>query len=143
VANDRSLWLTDQIGNTVRQVSPGGNTIGVYPVPSPRSLPSCITIGPDGAPWFTEFGTNAVGRIDPATHRISEYPTPTRDSSPDGITIGPDAALWFTEFSANRIARLNPTVLTVAPVPGDGEPWRLPLQISEVPSVDRPATPTG
>ncbi len=108
VARDQTLWLTDQIGGSIHQLNRDGQTIGVYPIAAPRSMPAGITTGPDGAVWFTEFGSDTIGRIDPVTHEITEDPTPTHFSAPDGITAGPDGNLWFTEFTANSIARIEP-----------------------------------
>jgi virginiamycin B lyase len=70
-----------------------------FPLPNANSLPSGITLGPDGNLWFTETGNNKIGRITTAGV-ITEFPIPTANSQPNGITTGPDGALWFAETGA-------------------------------------------
>jgi virginiamycin B lyase len=99
-----------------------------FPIPTPNSVPSGITVGPEvpvGALWFTETGDPAlgpkvrgkIGRITTAGV-ITEFPIPTLNSAPNGITTGPDGALWFTETGANQIGRITTAgVVTEFPIP--------------------------
>jgi virginiamycin B lyase len=51
----------------VERAESGGRvgTITEFPIPTPVSQASGITVGPDGALWFTEvFGDN-IGRLQP------------------------------------------------------------------------------
>jgi virginiamycin B lyase len=61
------MWVTLQSGT-------GGNAIGRIPVvaprtvkkyalPTPKSLPSGITVGADGNIWFSEAGKNRIGKL--------------------------------------------------------------------------------
>jgi virginiamycin B lyase len=76
-----------------------------FPLPNANSLPSGITLGPDGNLWFTETGANKIGRIT-TTGVITEFPLPTA-GQPNGITAGPDGALWFAEWAAAAIGRIT------------------------------------
>jgi virginiamycin B lyase len=71
-------------------------SITEFPIPTANSLPSGITIGPDGNLWFTETSANKIGRITTAG-MITEFTIPTANSQPNGITTGPDGNLWFAE----------------------------------------------
>src|SRR5262249_54609439 len=87
-------------------------TIFRYPLPTPGSLPSSITAGPDGNVWFTE--QNAIGRITTAG-AITEFAV----SGASNIVAGPDANLWFTQPSA--IGRITPAgQITQFPLPNLG-----------------------
>jgi len=99
--------------------SAAAQNITEFPIPTPNSAPSGITLGPDGALWFTEL--NNIGRLDPTNpSAIFEYAVPTSKSEPNGIAVGPlvtggpPAALWFTEAFASQIGRKLPTGNVIA-----------------------------
>jgi virginiamycin B lyase len=97
-----------------------------YPLPTPRSGPTSIVAGPDGALWFTEHVAGKVGRIT-TSGAVTEFSMPTVVSAPHRITAGPDGALWFTEPFANKIVRVT-TSGTVTPfsIPTpDSQPARI------------------
>jgi uncharacterized delta-60 repeat protein len=62
-----------------------------FAIPSPDSLPTGITLGPDGNLWFTEPGAFKIGKITPLG-TVTEFSTPPARA----ITSGPDGNLWFT-----------------------------------------------
>jgi serine/threonine protein kinase len=100
---DGNLWFTEDIGNQIGRISPGG-TIKEFPVPTVGDEVG-ITAGPDGNLWFTEDIGNQIGRISPSG-TIKEFPIPTAGSNPEGIAAGPDGNLWFTEQQGNKIGRI-------------------------------------
>jgi virginiamycin B lyase len=61
---DGYLWLAEQMGNQLVRVSTTGETKG-YPLPTDRSFPAHVVVGPDGALWFTESTANKIGRFVP------------------------------------------------------------------------------
>ncbi|MGD1092164.1 MAG: hypothetical protein ABSB35_09245 [Bryobacteraceae bacterium] len=77
-----------------------------FPLPTPKSFPGPITVGPDGALWFGEG--YRIGRI-AVNGTITEYSTPGTNPGILGIVTGPDGALWFTDQNNNWIGRLLPT----------------------------------
>jgi streptogramin lyase len=95
-------------------------TVTEFPIPTAGSLPSGITVGPDGALWFTESGAGKIGRITTAG-AITEFPLPTPTSQPNGITTGPDGALWFAE-SLGGVGRMT-TAGATAEFPVFGLPY--------------------
>src|SRR5262249_55501472 len=62
-------------------VSPSDTTVTEYPIPTPNSGSSNITVGPDGNFWFTETSANKIGHV---TTRgfFMEFPLPTTNSQP-------------------------------------------------------------
>src|SRR5207248_5092855 len=101
-------WFTEIYGNKVMRITPSGNQIGSFPVPTASSQPQEITTGPDGNMWFAEYGGNKIGQVALPSGTITEYATGLSPSSgPEGIAAGPDGALWFTEYSGNRIGRIT------------------------------------
>jgi virginiamycin B lyase len=115
------LAVTVLLGAAVAVAAPvAAQTFTDFPIPTPNSLPSGITTGPDGALWFTESGANKIGRITTAG-LVTEFPIPTANSEPSGITAGPDGALWFTESNGsnvNNIGRITTAgMITGFPLP--------------------------
>jgi virginiamycin B lyase len=109
----RSL-LGSLIGLLVALVLPAAAmAIDEFPVPTPTSQPTGITVGPDGALWFCEENGNKIARLHPSNPSvITEYPIPTGSTTPQELVTGPDGALWFTEFGANppKIGRIVPAL---------------------------------
>ncbi len=79
--------------------------VSEYPIPTPMSDASFITVGPDGNVWFTEHDGDNIGKITP-DGTITEFPIPV-GSHPNGITAGPDGQIWFTERSTSKIGRMT------------------------------------
>src|ERR1700685_475097 len=70
-----------------------------FPLPNANSLPSGITLGPDGAWWFAETGAGpglgGIGRM--TTEGVfTEFRLSLTQSQPYGITSGPGGAVWYT-----------------------------------------------
>ena len=65
---DGNLWFTEEspYANRIGRMTPQGNLIGEYPVPTPNTYPEFITAGPDGNLWFTESYFSKIG-ISPST----------------------------------------------------------------------------
>ena len=61
---DGNLWFTEQNGNKIGRITPGG-TITEFTIPTAGSRPYDIATGPDGNLWFTENGGSKIGRISP------------------------------------------------------------------------------
>ena len=107
VGPDGNLWFTEETGNMIGRMTPGGVVNGEFPIPTGGSAPSEIAAGPDGNLWFTEFTGNKIGRITTAG-TITESNVPGGGSQPDGIVVGPDNNLWFTQAGSNQIGRFSP-----------------------------------
>lgn len=94
---DGKLWFSEtggyllgaEPGNRIGRIDPVGtnaeirDSITEFALPSPRSAPTSITSGPDGAIWFTQTNGNRIGRITTALD-----PPDVRTPLPDpNITI--------------------------------------------------------
>jgi streptogramin lyase len=96
----------------------------IIPLPSPRSSPFGITVGPDGNLWFTE--ENKIGRLT-TSGGLTEYTLPS-GRGPTGIATGPDGNLWFTEGAASQIGRMTPAgVVTEFPLMPNSDPIQIAL----------------
>ena len=62
---DGNLWFTENNGNRIGRISPGGeHTVTQFLIPTSNSFPTGITAGPDGNLWFTDDGfINGVNHI--------------------------------------------------------------------------------
>src|SRR5882724_2268244 len=56
-------------------------SIKEYSIPTAKSSPQRIALGPDGNLWFTEGSGNKIGRITPAGE-VTEFPMPATGGSP-------------------------------------------------------------
>src|SRR5258708_2383504 len=87
-----SLWVVVSLAEHALALAP---TCIEFNIPTTDSVPTGITVGPDGALWFTEEFKNKIGRIT-TDGVITEYPIPTPDSNPADITAGAAAAPLVT-----------------------------------------------
>ncbi len=101
---DGNLWFTEENGNRIGRITPGGAITEFTAGLSAGAQPTEITPGPGGL-WFTESGTSRIGLITTAG-AITEFPA---GAAPDGIVAGPDGNLWFTEPVAERVGRMTPS----------------------------------
>ncbi len=85
------------------------NLFKEFALPTAKSHPGKIVLGPDGNLWFTEPAVDQIGRISPAGV-ITEFRVPTRSGGPAGIASGPDGTLWFTEASVSKIGSITPNL---------------------------------
>jgi streptogramin lyase len=97
---DGNLWFTEENGNRIGRITPGGAISEFTAGLSAGAKPVEITAGPVGL-WFTESGASNIGLITTAG-TISELPV---GATTDGIVAGPDGHIWFTEPSQNRVGR--------------------------------------
>ncbi|AUA14974.1 alpha/beta hydrolase fold domain-containing protein [Streptomyces sp. SID8382] len=116
---DGAMWFTLSAADRIGRITMDGD-ITEYPAsgvteprapgatqhPAPRTFPSAMAAGPDGAMWFTLNQGNAIGRIT-MDGLTTAHPLPTEAAAPVGIAQGPDGALWFTEIGAGQIGRIT------------------------------------
>ena len=115
---DRNIWFTDSIGNSIWRLELPTRALTSFPVPTPNSFPSDITLGADGNLWFVE-GVGKIGRITPQGV-ITEFGTDL--SLPFSIATGPDGNVWFTQRFKPEIGKITPAgEFTFYPLPGNAE----------------------
>ena len=116
--SDGNIWFTDLIGNSIWRLELPTRTLTSFPVPTPNSFPSDITLGADGNLWFVE-GVGKIGRITPEGV-ITEFGTDL--SLPFSIATGPDGNVWFTQRFKPEIGKITPAgEFTFYPLPGNAE----------------------
>jgi YVTN family beta-propeller protein len=89
-----SVWVTDQIANTVVRVDAvSGRVIGLIPV---GREPIGIAVGDDGV-WVANAADDTVSRIDPATGRVAK--TFDVGDHPSQVAVG-EGSVWIGEAPA-------------------------------------------
>jgi streptogramin lyase len=99
---DGNLWFTETVANAIGRITPAGDDIIEFPLPTPNGAPFGITVGSDGNLWFAGF--DRIGRVTTAGV-ITEFPIPTGNAEGRGIALGSDGNLWFAEYTGNKIGR--------------------------------------
>jgi len=101
---DGKVYFAEADANKIGRISSSG-AIEEFPIATPSSYPSYLTLGTDGNVWFTE----AFGKIGFITTdaKITEFPVPTAGSGPVGITVGPkpDFDVWFAEGAGHAVGK--------------------------------------
>ena len=116
--SDGNIWFTDLIGNSIWRLELPTRALSSFPVPTPDSFPSDITLGADGNLWFVE-GVGKIGRITPEGV-ITEFGSDL--SLPFSIATGPDGNVWFTQRFTPEIGKITPAgEFTFYPTPGNAE----------------------
>jgi streptogramin lyase len=115
---DGNIWFTDLIGNSVWRLDLATRVPTSFPVPTPDSFPSDITVGSDGNLWFVE-GIGKIGRSTPEGV-ITEFGSGL--GLPFSIATGPDGNVWFTERFVPEIGKITPNGdFTFYPIPASAE----------------------
>jgi streptogramin lyase len=131
----QTVWWTENFGpyDSIGRINVSTDAITEWQLPTVDSLPTSITVGPDGALWFAEIGANKIGRIT-TSGAITEFSLPSGESL-SNITKGPDGNLWFTEpiysSAPGEIGRFNPNTDTFTQFPTT--PWSAPDGITAGP----------
>ena len=109
VGPDGNVWAGEVDRGKIARISPTGQLLAEYTIPTPGSQPYSLAVGPDGSIWFTESGTSSISGIGRVTMQgsISEFPTPTPNCDVAIITRGPGNTLWFTEEGGNQIGKID------------------------------------
>ncbi|HEY7123759.1 MAG TPA: hypothetical protein VH540_07375 [Ktedonobacterales bacterium] len=103
-ALDGSIWFLDSAQQALGHIPLGGQ-LAFYPLHSPMSINSSLTVGPDGNLWVTLY--NQIGRVT-AAGAMALYDVPTLDASLWGIVTGSNQHLWFVEYYPGIIGELIP-----------------------------------
>jgi virginiamycin B lyase len=101
-----NTWFTVVKSDAIGRISERGE-ITEFQIPTPRSGPFAIGIGPDDAIWFAERGANKIARATLQGRVTNEYPVPTPESGAHSIVDGPNHDVWFTEFATNKLASIT------------------------------------
>ena len=96
------MWFTEEFGNRVGFVTPGGAITEYSAGISAGAGPLDLTAGPDGNVWFTEAATSGVARITPGG-TVTEFPL---GAAPGAITSF-GKYVWVCESAVHQLARVD------------------------------------
>lgn len=90
---DGYIWFVEEIGNAVGRLDPSHGYYAEFSIPTTRSLPNSIFLGPDGNLWFTgvKSPNYILDRIDPSGV-ITEFDWSGAYLS--SLSIGPGNTFW-------------------------------------------------
>ena len=139
---DGALWFTENFGDEVGRLSPGG-TFTLFRVPNVQSALD-IAYGRDKNVWITERGgvirltSSGTPHFYPAPPLNVETPPCPRgqQAQPIDLTSGADGAIYTTEQYGNAIDRFDVTGKAIAfPIPLTGydrvsQCWQAPQSIA-------------
>ena len=120
IGTDGNIWITPDCGREIIFLPPPvGAGIAILATNGAvvrqslvRSLPTDMTLGPDGNMWFSgdEFGRYSMGGI----WRITDTFLATRFDIPPssstvamGVAVGRDGNVWFTEEGIARVGYIS------------------------------------
>lgn len=67
------IWFTQKSANQLGRFDIATETMSeISTIPTANSMPTGISIAPDGSIWFAESGTNKLGQYVPSTNSINE-----------------------------------------------------------------------
>jgi cysteine-rich repeat protein len=123
VGPDGNLWFTETDANKIGKMSPTGQMLAEFSIPTVDSTPMGITSA-NGKLWFTEVSANQVASLTPDGSTFMEYALPDYPENPGttvlsyGITTGPDGNAWFAETYNNTIDKITSEgTITRYPIP--------------------------
>jgi virginiamycin B lyase len=100
-------WFTSPGADSIGKVD--GKTLQVtkWVVPTAKSFPRRMEIGPDGMIWIAEFEGGKIARFDPATQTFKEYPLPGPAPTPYSIGFDADGYLWYNSHRMDTLNRFD------------------------------------
>ncbi len=106
-----SIWVSENVGNKIARFDPVLSTWTEYPVPTPNSKLTGLTVLP-GDPiqvWFCEQASSKLGLLTitaTGTSQFAEFPLPLAWSSADMENIAATSSenVWFTAPGLSGIA---------------------------------------
>ena len=104
------VWVVNEGGNNVTELSPTGATIGTYAV---GTNPLRIAIDSVGNVWVVNDSGNTVTELSPTGTTIGTYAVGT---NPHGIAIDGAGNIWVTNYGDNTVTELSPTGTTITTV---------------------------
>ena len=101
------VWVVNEGGNNVTELSPTGATIGTYAV---GTNPLRIAIDSVGNVWVVNDSGNTVTELSPTGTTIGTYAVGT---NPIGIAIDSAGDVWVANYGSNYVTELSPTGATI------------------------------
>src|SRR6202142_669463 len=102
------VWFTTgSRENKIGKVDGKTMKVSQWAVPTEKSFPRRMEIGPDGMIWVAEFNARKMARFDPRTETFKEYPLPGPDTSPYGLGFDADGYLWYDSHHMDLLGRFD------------------------------------
>ena len=127
-----NLWFTLQVSNMVGRLVPSTGEIKLVTMPTQKSRPYGIVIGPDGSPWICCNGSNCLVKADPETMALREYKLPEPKTTVRRLDFGPDGMIWYVNSSLGRLGRFDPKTGQTKEWPSPSGPKSHPYAIAVV-----------
>ena len=109
MAPDRSIWMTELVGNRLIHYAPDSGDFDVYDLPTTFSGPRRPDIAPDGTVWIPEYSNNRIARFDPVAETFEEFELPIDDSLPYIVRVHPVTGdIWVATAAADVVYRFTP-----------------------------------
>lgn len=116
VANDGTVWYTDESNSRIGRVDPKTAEILDFETPTPSSGPRGIAVGRRGRVWFAAAKVGRISVLDPASGEFTEYALPANARDPDSLIVH-KARVWFTVQRANFCGYLRPKTGAIQLIP--------------------------
>lgn len=102
------IWFTADDGNFVGRLLTTSRRVDLSRVPTRKSRPYGIAVGPGDEPWIAASGSNLLLRIDPENMSIREFKTPREQSRPHRIAVTTDGRIWYTDPELGQLGSFDP-----------------------------------
>ena len=145
VAADGSLYISDQLNNRIRQVSPKGvittfagtgaadfSGDGGPAAAASLSRPDGVAVGKDGSVYISDqlnsrirrvsrtgVITTVAGKGEAGFSGDNGPATAAEVSYPNGVAVGDDGSLYIADFGNSRIRKVSPSGVITTVVGGD------------------------
>lgn len=129
--NNAATIFTDPSNNKIYAFTSDTGPLFFSTVPTPNSMPTSLTAGPNARAYFTLKAANKVGFFPLSSSAngaspigaITEINLPTPNSEPQGITFGADFNIWVALPNVSKIARISATGLVTEFSTGTAKPY--------------------
>jgi virginiamycin B lyase len=100
-------WFTAQGLNSIGKVDAKTMKVSTWVMPTKKSFPRRLEIGPDGMVYVGEYDAGKIARFDPKTETFKEYPLPGADPTPYGMGFDGDGFLWYNSHEMDELGRFD------------------------------------
>jgi virginiamycin B lyase len=102
------VWFTTgSRGNKIGKVDGKTMKVSEWTMPTEKSFPRRMEIGPDGMIWVAEFNAGKIARFDPKTETFKEYPLPGPEPTPYSTGFDADGYLWYDSHHMDELGRFD------------------------------------
>jgi virginiamycin B lyase len=123
-----SVWVSDYLGNKIARFVPLTGVWTEYPIPTPASKPTGLTVLP-GEPiqvWFCEQASSKLGLLtitSTGASQFAEFPLPWTGAELANVAATSSENVWFTAPGKSLLGQFALSAW-LPPQPGDPDPGR-------------------